>query len=62
MKQVRTNQKTYGKSTKQLIKKLCPSALRSSKVGNDVVVRDANGVCVCTWHKQRNDNGLIVIH
>ena len=62
MKQITTDQKTFGKSTIKMIKKLCPDALTSSKINNDFVIRNENGVCVCTWHKQRNANGLIVIH
>lgn len=61
MKQIETSQKTYGKKTKSLIKKLCPTALKSYKIGNNYVIRDKNGVCVCTWHKQTFKNGLIVI-
>ena len=60
--QIETSQRTYGKATKKLIKKLCPTALKSCKVGNDYVIRDKEGVCVCTWHKQIFKNGLIVIN
>lgn len=62
MKHITTDQKTYGKATVRLIKSLCPTALTSTKINNDVVIRDQKGVCVCTWHKQRNKNGLIIIH
>ena len=62
MKQVNTSQKTYGKSTRKLIKKLCPTACKSVKVGNDVIVKDAAGKTVFTWHKQSFKNGLIVIN
>jgi hypothetical protein len=62
MKQVKTEQRTFGKQTQSLLKKLAPTAVSKKKIGNDYVIRDSKGATVATWHKQRLDNGLIVIH
>ena len=62
MIQVTTTQKTFGKATIKQIKKLYPDALTSKKINKDFVIRNAKGICVCTWHKQSFANGLIVIH
>ena len=57
-----TSQKTFGKATQILVRTLCPTAATKGPMGNDFVIRDKDGKCVATWHKQRNANGLIVIH
>ena len=62
MKHVTSEQKTFGKATKQLIKNLVPTASSSRRINKDFVIRDSKGKTVATWHKQRNKNGLIIIH
>ena len=62
MKQVETTQITFGKQAKKMIKDICPTAKFFVKINKDFVIKDGAGVTVATWHKQRNKNGLIVIH
>jgi hypothetical protein len=61
MKQVETNQKTFGKATKKLILDLVPTAKYIKFIGKDVLVKNINGNTVCTWHERFGKNGLIVI-
>ena len=66
MKQVKTNQVTFGKATKKMIVELVPTAATFRKIGNDFVIKDKDSKTVATWHKananEKNTNGLIVIH
>lgn len=62
MKQIETEYKTYSQQTRKQIKKLCPTALRSVKIGTDYVIKDRDNKTLCTWHKRSFNTGLIVIH
>ena len=62
MRQIETNQVTFGKATKRQLVSLVPTARTIRKIGNDHVLRDEDGKCVATWPKGFRKNVLIVIH
>ena len=66
MKQIKTNQRTFGKQTRLLVKQLIPTAAKVMKLGNSYIIKDKDSKTVATWHKansnDKNTNGLIVIH
>jgi hypothetical protein len=61
MTQVQTNQITFGKQTMKQLLSLVPTAKTKRKVGNDYIIKNAEGKTVATWQKQRLTNGLLVI-
>lgn len=61
MTQVQTSQATFGKKTQKQLLELVPTAVRRVKVGNDFVIKNAEGDTVATWQKRSLKNGLLVI-
>ena len=62
-KQVRTNQKTFGKATKLYISKNIKGARYFKKVFDSYVIQDSNRKTIATWQPGGiNQNGLIIIH
>lgn len=61
MTNVTAPQITFGKKTQKLIKSLVPTAVYFKKVGNDIIIKNADNKTVATWHHKAWKNATIVI-
>ena len=65
MNQIKTNQRTFGKETKKMIKEKVKNAAYYKKaVDGNFLIKDKNDCTVATWHRPMNDymnNGLLII-
>jgi hypothetical protein len=65
MEQITTNQRTFGKATKKLIKDLIPSATSCKKIFSsykkNYLIKNEEGKTIATWSQRSMQNGLLVI-